>query len=355
MAAAADALMPMSAPDSEPQSQNASPARERLRRRWLDEALGAASGPLTAASADAGFRSYWRAQTANGSVIVMDSPPALEDVRPWLEMHAILNSGGVRVPRILAQEVDHGFLLLEDLGQATLLDMLDEDNADAWFAAALTQLLKIQAIIPAADFPAYDRALLERDLGLFADWFLDRHLGLTLTGDEADALARVNRFLIERALAQPRVLVHRDFMPRNLMPADPGPAVIDFQGAVRGPIAYDPISLFRDAFVSWPHERVEGWLHDYHRRAVDAGLPVPDWSCFRTDADCCGVHRHLKILGIFARLRHRDDKPHYLDDAESFLGYLEQVTVRYPELHALGDLIERRIRPALVETAEPAR
>jgi aminoglycoside/choline kinase family phosphotransferase len=276
----------------------------------------------------------------------MDSPRDLEDVRPWLRIHALLEGGGVRVPRILAQDVERGFLLLEDFGSRTYLQVLDDDNADAEMDAAMTQLLRMQAIPVPADLPDYDEALLTRDLRLFDEWFLGRHLGVVLDKRERDAMARVFRLLIDNALAQPQVLVHRDYMPRNLMPADDGPAVIDFQGAVWGPVAYDVMSLFKDAFLSWPEARVDAWLDRYHARAVDAGVPVPAHERFRRDADLAGAHRHLKILGIFARLHHRDDKPKYLADAPRFLAYLEGVLPKYPELEPLAEVLDRHIRPA---------
>lgn len=333
--------------------------RAEQRARWFESASPSSSGPLQAASADAGFRSYWRGQTEEGSVIVMDSPPGLEDLRPWLALRNLLAKGGVRVPALLACDEALGFALLEDLGAQTCLQHLaateaDNDQGEAAdtrrqeiFEAAIEQLLRLQTIPVPADLPTYDRALLQRELDLFPDWFLHRHLSLQL-GDEARAnWHRLGERLIERAVAQPRVLVHRDFMLRNLMPLPDGLAVLDFQDAVHGPIAYDPICLLRDAFVSWPPDQVEHWLQHYHRRAREAGLPVPPWPDFRADADWIGAQRHLKVLGIFARLHHRDGKPRYLKDAERFLGYLDQAASVHPELDFLNALIDRDIRPAL--------
>jgi aminoglycoside/choline kinase family phosphotransferase len=325
-------------------------ARAAARDAWARNATGDAELTLERASMDAGFRSYWRGETATGparSVIVMDSPPDKEDVRPWLRMRGLLEAGGVRVPRVLAEDADAGFLLLEDLGRDTYLHVIGADNADALFDAAMTQLLTLQAVAPPADLPAYDEALLARELKLFDEWFLGRHLGLTLDCGDLEALDLIYRRLIDAALAQPQVLVHRDFMPRNLMPADDGPAVLDFQDAVRGPIAYDALSLFKDAFLSWPQDRVDAWLARYHARALDAGLPVPSLARFQRDADWIGVQRHLKVMGIFARLHHRDAKPKYLADAARFLAYLDGVVPKYPELAPLGALLDRHVRPAL--------
>ncbi|MCL1635231.1 phosphotransferase [Luteimonas sp. SX5] len=325
--------------------------REHARLDWARSVLGDPDVELQRASVDAGFRSYWRTLGSEPSRIVMDSPPGLEDVRPWLRMRDLLERGGVRVPEVLARDADAGFLLLEDLGGPTLAKVLDEGNADAYFEAAIEQLLRLQAIAPPPDMGEFGEALLQRDAGLFEEWFLRRHLGLLLDCDDIDRLELAQRRLMDNALAQTFVLTHRDFMPRNLMPATPGPAVLDFQDCVRGPIAYDPVSLFKDAFLSWPLERVDGWLAQYHARARAAGLPVPAWTTFLRDADWLGVQRHLKILGIFARLEYRDGKPHYLQDAPRFIAYLDEVLPRHPELAALAELLDRRIRPALAEQA----
>jgi len=330
---------------------HADPAREAERLAWARDALGDPKAELARASADAGFRSYWRSSGRDASRIVMDSPPDKEDVRPWLRIRALLDRGGVRVPRVLAQDLERGYLLLEDLGHHTLLHTIDAGNADAQFDDAVTQLLRLQAIAPPADLPAYDEALLARELRLFDEWFLGRHLGLALDCAAQETLDLAYRRLIDAALAQPQVLVHRDYMPRNLMPVADGPAVLDFQDAVRGPIAYDALSLFKDAFLSWPEARVEGWLARYHARAVEAGLPVPSLERFRRDADWIGVQRHLKVIGIFARLNHRDHKPKYLVDVPRFFAYLDAVLPRHPELAPLQALIEDTVKPAMAAHA----
>jgi aminoglycoside/choline kinase family phosphotransferase len=326
--------------------------RSLERLDWAREALAAPGARLVRASVDAGFRSYWRSEAAGASRIVMDSPPDREDVRPWLRIRDLLEAGGVRVPRVLARDVERGFLLLEDLGTQTLLQAIDAGNADAMFDTAIGQLLKLQAITPPDDLPAYDEAMLARELHLFDEWFLGRHLGMTLDCGAMESLDLVYRRLIDAALAQPQVLVHRDFMPRNLMPVDGGPvdgmlAVLDFQDAVRGPVAYDPLSLFKDAFLSWPQSRIDGWLGHYHARAAAAGLPVPALQRFRRDADWIGIQRHLKVIGIFARLHHRDGKSKYLADVPRFFTYLDGVLPRYPELAPLQQLIEARVKPAM--------
>lgn len=321
-------------------------ARADARLAW---ARGAANDPaltLVRASADAGFRSYWRASTAGLTRIVMDSPPALEDVRPWLHIRDRLEAGGVRVPRVLARDVEAGFLLLEDLGTATCLQTLQREGAPAdllerTVEAALEQLLIIQALPCPDGLPAYDAALLRRELSLFDTWYLGTHRGITPDAAMRATLEAAYAQLVDAALAQPQVFVHRDFMLRNLMPVDGGVAVLDFQDAVRGPIAYDLLSLCRDAFASWPPARIEAWIGAYHARAGAAGLPVPARAQFRRDVDLIGVQRHLKVLGIFARLHHRDGKPHYVADAPRFLGYLDAVLPRYPEFAALHALLQR--------------
>jgi hypothetical protein len=321
--------------------------RNAVRLHWARAATGNAGLGLERASFDAGHRSYWRTTGLAPSRIVMDAPPGLEDVHVWLRMHRLLDGGGVRVPQVLARDTDAGFLLLEDLGGPTLAQVIDDDNADVHFDAAIGQLLRLQAITPPPDIGHFGEALLQRDAGLFEEWFLRRHLGLTLDRADLERLGLVQRRLIDNALAQPRVLTHRDFMPRNLMPLDDGPAVLDFQDCVLGPVAYDPVSLFKDAFLSWPMARVDAWLVRYHARALDAGLPVPPLERFLRDADWLGVQRHLKILGIFARLHHRDGKTRYLTDAPRFIVYLDEVLPRHPELRPLRELLDGTIRPAM--------
>ena len=328
------------------------PERDAQRLDWARGALGDPHATLERASVDAGFRSYWRSHGHGPARIVMDSPPGLEDVRPWLAMRDLLEGGGVRVPQVLARDLDNGFLLLEDLGGPTLAAVIDGGNADAWFDQAIDQLLRLQAIVPPAGTGSFGEALLQRDAGLFEEWFLGRHLGIGLDCGQAEELQLAQRRLMDNALGQARVLVHRDFMPRNLMPVQPGPAVLDFQDCVWGPVAYDPVSLFKDAFLSWPLQRVDGWLAGYHARAAAARLPVPALEAFLRDADWMGVQRHLKILGIFARLHYRDGKGRYLADAPRFIGYLDEVLPRYPQLDGLRRLLDDTVRPARAARVE---
>ncbi|GAB3392858.1 aminoglycoside phosphotransferase family protein [Azotobacter armeniacus] len=318
--------------------------------RWLARCLPAlfaergweAPGPasLTPASSDASFRRYFRWQDGERSLIVMDAPPPQEDCRPFVKVAGLLAAAGVHVPEILAADLEQGFLLLSDLGRQTYLEVLDEHKADALFEDALEALLAFQRLPLDAGLPCYDEALLRRELQLFPDWYLQRHLGVTLDGERLAAWQRVCELLLESALAQPRVLVHRDYMPRNLMASTPNPGVLDFQDAVYGPVSYDVTCLFKDAFLSWPEARVRSWLERYWRMAVAAGIPVPaDLEDFLRASDLMGVQRHLKVIGIFARICHRDGKPRYLSDVPRFFRYIEAVLARRPELAGLGMLL----------------
>ena len=337
---------------TEPASPEDTRAAQRL--AWTRAALGDPAASLQRASTDAGFRSYWRSAGNAPSRIVMDSPPGKEGVRPWLRVRDLLEAGNVRVPHVLARDVEQGFLLLEDLGGPTMAQVIDATNADSHIDGAIAQLIRLQRIDLPADFPVFGETLLQRDAGLFEDWFLRTHLGIELDCSDAERLQLAQRRLMDNALAQARVPTHRDYMPRNLMPVPDGPAVLDFQDLVLGPVAYDAVSLLRDAFLSWPEDRVGEWLRRYHARAQTAGVPVPDLAAFLRDADWLGVQRHLKILGIFARLHHRDGKPRYLADAPRFIAYLDAVVPRYPELAPLRELLERTVKPAFARASAQA-
>ena len=324
--------------------------RALLARNWALNALSLTDAGFAPASADASFRRYFRV-TANGvSWIVMDAPPAQEDCRPFLKVGALLHAAGVNVPQVVAQDLEQGFLLLSDLGRQTYLDVIDDANADALFAPAIEALIRWQQASQPGVLPDYDRALLARELALFPDWYLARHLDIRLSGADLADWNLVCERLIDAALAQPKVFVHRDYMPRNLMLSAPPPAVqigvLDHQDAVYGPIAYDPICLFKDAFLSWPEDRVDGWLRQYHAAGLAAGLALnTDYAAFRRDADWIGAQRHLKVLGIFARINYRDGKPKYLADTPRFVRYAIDVARAYPELAPLAGLFERLVLP----------
>lgn len=256
-----------------------------------------------------------------------------------------MRDAGVHVPVVMAQDLAQGFLLLSDLGCQTYLQRIDADNADALFDDAIAALVAWQGASQPGVLPEYNAPLLRRELALFPDWYLERHMGIELTVPERAQLEAVFEKLVDAALGQPQVYVHRDYMPRNLTLSSPNPGVLDFQDAVYGPLAYDPICLFKDAFLSWPAECVDTWLRRYRIAARDAGVPVPEWPRFRRDCDWIGLQRHLKVLGIFARICYRDGKPAYLADTPRFVRYVMEVLPCYPELTPLRDLFERRILP----------
>ncbi|MBD3874257.1 phosphotransferase [Pseudomonas kunmingensis] len=296
---------------------------------------------LTAASSDASFRRYFRWQGGERSLIVMDAPPPQEDCRPFVKVAQMLDQAGVHVPQILASDLERGFLLLTDLGRQTYLDVIDQSNAEQLFEDAVEALLKFQLHPVAQPMPAYDEALLRRELQLFPEWYVQRHLGHSFSEAQQAAWERICRQLIDSALAQPRVLVHRDYMPRNLMISEPNPGVLDFQDAVLGPVSYDITSLFKDAFLSWPEAQVRAWLEGYWHKARAAGVTLPEsLDEFLRASDLMGLQRHLKVIGIFARICHRDGKPRYLADVPRFFAYIEAVLARRPELAELQQLLE---------------
>lgn len=298
------------------------------------------AGSLTAASSDASFRRYFRWEGGGHSFVIMDAPPPQENCRPFVAIDHLLATAGVNVPVIHAQDLERGFLLLSDLGRQTYLEIIEEDNADALFADAIDALLAFQRLPMDTPLPEYDDALLRREVELFPEWYVGRELGVSLTEAQQAMWQRASQQLIDSALAQPKVLVHRDYMPRNLMHSSPNPGVLDFQDAVHGPVTYDITCLFKDAFLSWPQARVEGWLRGYWEKARAAGIPVQaQFDAFHRASDLMGVQRHLKVIGIFARICHRDGKPRYLADVPRFFAYIEEVISRRPELAELGQLI----------------
>lgn len=316
--------------------------RAQQLRSWIAALYPGRGFQLAPASADASFRRYFRITFGDEMLIAMDAPPQHEDCRPFIRVAALLADAGVHVPRVLAQDLDAGFLLLSDLGTVTYLAALDDANADTLFGDAIAALLKWQLASRPDVLPPYDEALLRRELDLFPEWYISRHCGVTLTSAERQALAGVCDRIVASGLAQPAVYVHRDYMPRNLMVSEPNPGVLDFQDAVFGPISYDVASLFKDAFVSWDEARVLDWTVRYWEQAKRAGLPVnPDFGAFYRNFEWIGLQRHLKVLGIFARLHYRDGKTGYLEDTPRFIGYARAVAQRYAALAPLAALLDR--------------
>lgn len=317
---------------------------------WLDEQLatlfaeqGWGAVPpatLTAASSDASFRRYFRWEGGGRSFVVMDAPPPQENCKPFVDIAFLLAKSGINVPKIYAEDLERGFLLLNDLGNKTYLDVIDGENADDLFNDALQALLAFQQLPMVAPLPSYDVALLRRELELFPEWYVKRELGVEFDAAQQVLWQQVSDLLIDSALAQPKVLVHRDYMPRNLMLSEPNPGVLDFQDAVYGPVTYDVTCLFKDAFLSWPEESVRIWLERYWQQAAALNIPVqPDFEDFLRASDLMGVQRHLKVIGIFARICHRDGKPRYLTDVPRFFAYIDAVIARRPELAELDVLL----------------
>jgi aminoglycoside/choline kinase family phosphotransferase len=325
------------------------PHRLNQLEHWLGQTLRLPLERVEPASADASFRRYFRVFLEDGSTLVaMDAPPDKEDCRPFLAVAARMAAAGLHVPQIHAQDLAQGFILLEDLGSRSYLDALDADSVDGLYGDAMAALLHLQRA-PVEGLPPYDRELLEREMALFPDWLLDRHLGIRLDLAEREMLDQAFGALVDNALAQPVVCVHRDYHSRNLMwRAQNNPGVIDFQDAVAGPITYDLVSLLRDCYIRWPAERVDAWVAGYHSAAVEAGLLRDvDRETFLEWFDLMGVQRHLKAAGIFARLNHRDGKPGYLADIPRTLGYIVEVAERRPVVAGLAALIQERVLPAL--------
>lgn len=328
-----------------PHPDHADDARLTELQQWL-ASLTAPQLTVTSlrpASADASFRRYFRVDGADGaSYIAMDAPPPQEDVRPFVRVAGVLAETGVSVPGVLAQDVDRGFLLLTDLGSTTYLQLLNPDNAHKLYMDAIEALVLMQARSQPDVLPEYDRALLLRELKLFPEWYVGRHLGVTMTEKQAAALDKIFDLLLANNLAQPQVYVHRDYHSRNLMVLPKGnPGILDFQDAVYGPITYDLVSLLRDAYVQWDEEIVLDWTIRYWEHARRAGLPVnPDIDAFYRDFEWMGLQRHLKVLGIFARLYHRDGKDGYLKDMPLVMEYTRKVAHRYKELAPLVRLLD---------------
>ncbi|MDR2450802.1 MAG: phosphotransferase [Candidatus Accumulibacter sp.] len=322
-------------------------ARGVLLRAWLDRLFPRQEIGIEPASADASFRRYFRVTLAGGETrIVMDAPPGREDCRPFLRVARLFRDAGAHVPEVFAEDPEQGFLLLSDLGEATYLDALGADSAPTLYRDANAALIAIQRASRPGVLPEYDRALLARELALFPDWYLARHLGLTLEADQATALTGVFEALIANTLAQPKVFVHRDYHSRNLMAVDgawpENPGILDFQDAVHGPITYDPVSLYRDAYIVWEEERELDFVIRYWAAARRAGLPVDaDFDAFYRDYEWMGAQRQLKVLGIFARLFHRDGKDAYLKDMPRVMAHLRRTSRRYRALAPLARLLDQ--------------
>ncbi len=333
----------------------ANDTRFEMLKTWLHEQLPLSQLTLKPASADASFRRYFRVwaedphstpASAPDSIpgkttyIAMDAPPENEDCQPFIQVAQLLQAHHINVPKLYAQDLEQGFLLLSDLGEIQYLSRLNNDSADKLYADALTALHQIQTQVPHTQQPEYDRALLSQEMQLFIDWFLLKHLGLTLSQQAQTVLADTFALLTDSALEQPKVFVHRDYHSRNLMvTAQNNPGILDFQDAMSGPVSYDLVSLMRDCYISWPEHQIEHWLKQYYAELKNT-LPLPAYSIFKRWFDWMGIQRHLKATGIFARLNYRDNKPGYLQDIPRVMHYVFNISQQYPELQAFHQLLK---------------
>lgn len=326
------------------------PERLQQLESWLSDACEMTGFTIEPASGDASFRRYFRVTRADGSTqIVMDAPPDKEDSAPFLRVAGMLADIGLHAPRVYQQDLEAGFLLLEDLGDQVYLDRLNDQSVGRLYGDALSALAVLQACGPTKDLPEYDRKLLMAEMQLFSDWLLGEHLSIHLSEIEQAQLETSFRLLAEAALEQPRVFVHRDYHSRNLTVTPVhSPGILDFQDAVHGPVTYDLVSLLRDCYIQWPASQIDHWVMGYFELCVQSGVLGPESEHnFLRWFDLMGVQRHLKASGIFARLNHRDGKSGYLADIPRTLGYIVQVAERRSEMKFLSDLIARRVLPAL--------
>ena len=329
------------------------PERLEQIKQWLNR-QGIRDFDITPASSDASFRRYFRTTPADGGEtrIIMDAPPDKEDCTPFIHVTGMMLDMGLHVPRILAQDLEQGFLMLTDLGSEQYLSHLNDVSMEGMYGDALNALLKMhQSEDPrVGQLPAYDRELLMREMELFREWLLGKHLGLSLSDKQQRMLDQTFTLLADHALDQPRVFVHRDYHSRNLMVSRPNPGILDYQDAVYGPVTYDLVSLLRDCYIAWPRELVEGLVTDFYKEAAE--LPHMrgiGFGRFLSWFDLMGIQRHLKASGIFARLNHRDGKPGYLLDIPRTLNYILQVAGDYPPLDGLAELIAEEVMPRLQE------
>lgn len=333
--------------------------RQQSLQKWVNSTLASNSevpqDSLEVVSGDASFRRYFRQSTQGCTYIAVDAPPEKENSEPFVRIAQAWLEQGIHVPQVVQADLEQGFMLLSDMGDQLLFPLLNEASAEGLYHQALDSLIDIQHT--QLDLPPYDEALLDREMALFTDWYLGEHLGLTLTSQEQHMLRETFEVLRESALGQIQVPVHRDYHSRNIMVCeDDSLGIIDFQDAVLGPITYDVVSLLRDCYVAWPIEQVEQWARDYFAKARDAGLvgAISDEQLMLW-FDWMGIQRHLKAVGIFARLNHRDGKTGYMNDIPRTLNYIVEVSAKYSTLDEFSQWLERRLLPELaLSDGEPA-
>jgi len=317
---------------------------------WLRGIDGLADADPQPASGDASFRRYFRVHSATASYIAMDAPPQQEDCKPFIQIAGYLESMQLQAPRVLEANLDDGFLLLTDLGSTQFLDLLNEDKAaaDTLYPTALRALLIVQSRGEAfqSSLPAYDDELLRFELSLFHDWLCEKHLGIEFSDESEASWQMLCDTLVNNALDQPQVFVHRDYHSRNLMVTDDSPGILDFQDAVEGALTYDLASLLKDAYVRFSGTQIDQWAASFCEDSRNIGLHALSDEQFMRCFDLMGVQRHLKVAGIFARLNHRDGKPDYMLDVPRTLGYVVDLAGKYPELSFVVDLINERCLPS---------
>jgi aminoglycoside/choline kinase family phosphotransferase len=332
---------------------DASDSRLAELSRWVFDDLGFAGARIEPASADASFRRYFRVSRGGDTYIVMDAPPEKEDLGPFLSVGRTLLEIGLNVPVVLAKDPKRGFLLLSDLGKRQYLDELAADTADRLYADALGALCVMQTAENgmARDLPRYSHALLMREMELMPEWFLRGHLGLQVSAAERGMLDRLFETLAQSALAQPAAFVHRDYHSRNLLvTTDNNPGILDFQDAVWGPVTYDLVSLLKDCYIAWPAPQVRAWTLQYREQLLSKGFPLgTSESEFIRGFDLVGLQRHIKVLGIFARLYYRDGKSQYLKDLPRVLDYTRDAAANYAETAEFADFIAKRIDPEFLD------
>ena len=321
--------------------------RIKILKNWLQTELNLFEPKLVAITNDASFRRYFRVWINNTAHIIMDAPPDKEDCQPFIDISKRLIASDLNVPKILASNLAEGFLLLTDLGSQLYLPNLQTEQADNLYKDALNALVTMQVKTSTDNLPAYDHNLLYNEMSLFVDWLVKRHLNLSLSETQQVELVTCLEIIIDSALSQPQLFVHRDYHSRNLMVVPQhNPGIIDFQDAVVGPITYDLVSLLRDCYISWPSEQLHKWLEYYFDLAYQADmLKSTDKTNFLRWFDLMGIQRHLKASGIFARLYHRDGKSGYLKDIPRTLNYVVAVSANYPELKHLHKLVSEQVLP----------
>jgi len=311
--------------------------RERAAEAWAAEALGLQQVDLQPVSGDASFRRYFRLVAADRSLVLMDAPPEREDSRPFVDIDTRLRAAGLPAPEIVRFDLEQGFGLLEDFGDTLYRDVLDEHSVDDLFPGLFDLLEGFATRVDTDGLPEYDERLLQTELDLFTDWYLQRHRHRPLEGDERSLWVDLCEALIHSARQQPQVFVHKDFHSCNLLQTAGSPGLIDFQDGLRGPLSYDLASLLWDRYISWPRARLEGWMLELRPRLAP-DIEAGEW------IRCCdwmGLQRNLKIVGIFARLHYRDNKAGYLELIPRFYGYLLDVLPRYPQFDRFHDLLKQ--------------